>query len=144
VLEHLNIYGRHYLPAIEQALHLNPTVPQQMFKPGWLGHYFTALMRPMANGSVRKKMKSPGQALPSPQPDAQAQLQQFVRHQHHLLNLLEMARSANLHHIRIPTSISRFIRLKLGDTFRFFVTHQQRHFVQINGVLAPLETTDTD
>jgi hypothetical protein len=135
VLEHLNIYGRYYIPAIEQKLHLHQTVANSHFKPGWLGNYFTHLMLPKADRSIPKKMKAPSNALPSPQPDATAQLQAFIRHQHHLLNLLEIARSANLNTIRIPTSLNKLIQLKLGDTFRFFIAHEQRHWVQIEGVL---------
>ena len=33
--------------------------------------------------------------------------------------------------IRISISISRFVKLKLGDTFRFLIAHEQRHFVQV-------------
>jgi hypothetical protein len=27
------------------------------------------------------------------------------------------------------------IKLKLGDTFRFFIAHEQRHFIQIQNTL---------
>ena len=60
---------------------------------------------------------------------------QTISHQHHLLNLLQIAKTANLEHIRIPTSLNKFISLKLGDTFRFFIAHEQRHFVRINAIL---------
>lgn len=138
VLEHLNIYSRFYIQAIERKLHLDKSEAKPLFTPGWLGNYFTKLMQPTADHQIVKKMKAPSNALPSAQPDALIMLEEFIFHQHHLLNLLQIAKSADLNSIRIPTSLSKLIRLKLGDTFRFFVAHEQRHFVQINNVLSAL------
>ncbi|PSK91162.1 DinB family protein [Taibaiella chishuiensis] len=140
VMEHLNIYCRYYITTIEQALHLNNTSPETRFKPGWLGNYFTGLMQPVAGQTIKKKMKAPKSAIPAAQPDARQMLEEFTAHQHHLLQLLQIARSANIGRIRIPTSISKWIRLKLGDTFRFLIAHQERHFVQIERVLRQSKT----
>jgi hypothetical protein len=139
VLEHLNIYARHYIKAMEEALHLNEHPASAHFRPGWLGNYFTKLMMPGENNTVQNKMKAPKNAVPALRPDAMAQLEEFLQHQHHLLNLLEIARNTNLGAIRIPTTLHKLIRLKLGDTFRFFIAHEQRHFVQLQNALAVLE-----
>lgn len=139
VMEHLNIYCRYYIPAIENGLHLNKTQPAKTFKSGWLGNYFTNLMQPTA-GNVKKKMQAPKSALPAAQPDALLMLQEFTTHQHQLLQLLQIARSANLAGIRIPISISKWIKLKLGDTFRFCIAHQERHFVQIERITKQSKT----
>ncbi|RXK57797.1 DinB family protein [Lacibacter luteus] len=135
VLEHLNIYARYYINAIEQKLHLNQSGANLVFTPGWLGNYFTQLMKPASDNSLKSKMKSPANAVPSAQPDALAMLQEFINHQHHLLNLLQIARTANLDYIRVATTLSKLITLKLGDTFRFFIAHEQRHFLQIKSTL---------
>lgn len=135
VLHHLNIYSRFYINAIEHKMHLHQTTPRDSFTPGWLGNYFTKLMRPATESKVGKKMKAPKNAIPAAQPDSKAMLQEFLQHQNHLLNLLEIAKSISLD-IRIPTSLSRLITLKLGDTFRFFIAHQHRHFVQIANVIS--------
>lgn len=141
VLEHLNFYARFYITAIEEKLHLNKSVAMVDFTPGMLGNYFTKLMKPTAQGRISKKMKAPANAVPSEQPDATKMLDEFISHQHHLLNLLQVARSANLGYIRIPTSLSKFISLKLGDTFRFLIAHEQRHFVQVNAILKSLHSS---
>lgn len=135
VLEHLNVYARFYLGAMEKALHLNQSLPVETFRSGWLGDYFTRLMQPPADGSPVKKMKAPSNAKPSVSPDAAVVLAEFISHQYHLLNVLEIARHADLNGIRVPTSLSRFIRLKLGDTIRFLVAHQERHMLQITRTL---------
>ncbi len=139
VLEHQNIYSRYYLQAIEKKLHFNESTPHPLYTPGWLGNYFTNLMKPTADKRIVKRMQSPKNALPSVQPDAVIMLKEFLQHQHHLLNLLHIAGTVNLESIRIPTSLSKLIQLKLGDTFRFFIAHEQRHFVQIQNVLHLVE-----
>jgi uncharacterized damage-inducible protein DinB len=139
VLEHLNFYSRYYITAIEKKLHLNQSGPNEMFTPGWLGNYFTNLMKPGDDGTVKGKMKSPANAIPSTRPDTEAVLNEFINHQHHLLNLLQIARTANLEYNRIPISLTKLITLKLGDTFRFFVAHEQRHFLQISNALKQVE-----
>lgn len=136
ILEHLNIYCRYYLDAIEKNLHHSPTIPAAGFKPGWLGNYFTKMMQPAGNGSITKKMKAPANALPASKPDAMEMLHEFIRYQHQLLNLLQIAKEHNINKSRIPISIARIITLKLGDTFRFVIAHQQRHFIQIGNIVA--------
>ena len=137
VLEHLNSYGRYYLLAIERSMNRN-TETVEYFKPGWIGDYFTKLMKPGKNGQISNKMKSPKDHRPSKYPDAFPVLNTFLEQQQYLLDMLELAKSKNIGAIRTPISISRFIKLKLGDTFRFFIAHEQRHFVQINNALASI------
>ena len=139
VLEHLNIYARYYITAIEAKLHLNQSGPNQNFTPGWLGNYFTNLMKPTEGKTLKSKMKAPANAVPSAQPDVVGMLNEFINHQHHLLNLLQIARTANLDYNRIPISLTKLIKLKLGDTFRFFIAHEQRHFLQIENTLKQVE-----
>lgn len=139
VLEHLNIYARYYITAIEQSLHHSQSGSSVNFTPGWLGNYFTNLMKPSDDKIIKRKLKSPAHAVPSAQPDAAAMLAEFINHQHHLLNLLQIARTASLDYNRIPISLTRLIKLKLGDTFRFFIAHEQRHFLQIENTLKQVE-----
>lgn len=134
VLEHLNSYGRYYLLAIERSLQKEkPAV--EFFKPGWLGNYFTKLMKPAENGIVSNKMQSPKDHRPGKDLDIFPVLNAFLEQQQYLLDLLELAKTKNIESIRTPISISRFIQLKVGDTFRFLIAHEQRHFVQINNTL---------
>ena len=140
VLEHLNSYGRYYLLAIERSLEKDkPAV--EVFRPGWLGNYFTKLMKPGEDGTITNKMQSPKDHRPSKYLDVFPVLTTFLEQQHYLLELLEQAKSKNISSIRTPISISRLIRLKLGDTFRFLIAHEQRHFVQIDNTLAMVKGT---
>ena len=135
ILEHLNSYGNYYLVAIEKSLKQDkPAI--DLFKPGWLGNYFTKLMKPGEEGAIVHKMQSPKDHRPQRQPDAFPVLNTFFEQQHYFLELLELDKTKNIGGIRMPISISRFIKLKVGDVFRFLIAHEQRHFVQIENTLA--------
>jgi hypothetical protein len=143
VLEHLNAYNRYYLPAIEKSMiHISKDT-SAWFVPGFWGNYFTKMMMPKNVYEVKNKMKamksySPGKGL-----NVEAVFKEFFQHQNKLLQLLDVARRRNMNTIKIPVSISKFIRLKLGDTFRFLVAHEQRHMIQArNAIKAVGVSTD--
>lgn len=134
VLEHLNSYGRYYLPAIEKSLLVNKP-NKERFTPGWLGNYFTIMMKPGVDGKISNKMSAPKNHRPSTDLDIKPVMDTFLQQQQQLLDLLEMAKQKDIGAIKTPISISRFVKLKVGDTFRFFVAHEQRHFLQIANVI---------
>lgn len=138
VLEHLNSYGDYYLVAIEKSLEQHkPAI--EFFKPGWAGDYFTKMMKPDENRTIKHKMQAPKDHRPNKRPDAFPVLTTFLEQQHYLLELLERAKAKNIGSIRTPISISRLIKLKVGDVFRFLIAHEQRHFVQIENTLAAVQ-----
>ena len=137
-LEHLNIYGRHYLPAIEKAIReakQRGSRPAPAFHPGWIGAYFTKLMLPQPDGSIKTNMKAPKNAVPAHHPDPRAMLAEFIDQQEVLIKLLGEAASVNLNKARVPISLSPWIRLKLGDTFLFLTAHIKRHVLQAERVM---------
>ena len=134
-IEHLNTYGRYYLPVIEAAIKEQPLYPDPVYTPGWLGDYFTKMMSPGKNGEITNKMQTFKGHRPSADIDSKPVLDEFLKQEQQLLDLLERAKRTNISKIRIPISISRLVKLKLGDTFRFLVAHHQRHFVQVNNTL---------
>jgi hypothetical protein len=132
-LEHLNSYNRYYLPQIEKVL-LHGTyknvVAQATYKPGWLGNYFTKMMKPEANGELASKMRAPKDHRPNIDLNVRKVLAEFIEGEEKLLSYLERAEKLNIARLRIPISIAKFIKLKLGDTFRFLIAHRQRHMLQ--------------
>ena len=134
VMEHLNVYCRHYLPLIEQAIQKEQG-NQGTYQSGWLGEYFTKLMQPLPDGKLSKKMKAPAKAQPVQALNAVAVKIEFRIHQEKLIQLLQNAHFANWQKQRIPTSLSKWISLRLGDTLRFFVAHEYRHLLQMQRIL---------
>ena len=132
-LEHLNIYGRYYLPALEKAIakaEHNGYQSDDTFKSGWLGNYFYNLMLPNTEGVLKKKMKAPTNAVPTEKPDARAMIAEFIDQQERMLQLIERARKVNLSKVRVPISIMQWLKLKVGDTFLFMAAHHDRHILQ--------------
>ena len=138
ILEHLNSYGRYYLTAIEKSLRSNKP-SKETFTPGWFGNYFTKIMKPNGDGRIRNKMIAPKGHRPPERLDVKPVIDDFLDQQQHLLGLLEQAKQKNIGSIRTPISISRFIKLKVGDTFRFLIAHEQRHFVQIANTISDIQ-----
>lgn len=137
-LEHLNIYGRYYLPAIEKAIQSGRRAssrPADNYHPGWLGAYFTRLMRPRPDGGLKSTMQSPKNALPAAESDARAMLAEFIDQQEKMLQLLDAAAAVNLHRVRVPVSIAPWLRLQLGDIFSFVIAHTERHMRQAERAL---------
>ncbi len=134
--EHLNSYGRYYLPQIKNAFDNHPeTSLSTTFKSTWLGSYFTKMMLP----SNTKKYKAFKDHIPPTNPDAHAVLAEFIEQQETILIYLKQARNADLDKIRIPISIAKWIRLKLGDVFQFMIAHDERHILQAKRVLAGIK-----
>jgi len=131
ILAHLNSYGRFYLPAIETSMNAADHPPSEKFHSGWFGNYFTKIMQPGAGGKIPKKMKSPRNHQPLLTVNAHEVINEFIIQQQQLLTLLDACRQKNLEKTKVPISISKMIRLKLGDTFRFLIAHEERHFGQI-------------
>ena len=75
-------------------------------------------------------MKTPKNHTPLANKNSNAVLAAFITQQEILLQLLEKAKQVNLRKAKTPVSISKFIKLPLGDTFRFLIAHNYRHIVQ--------------
>ena len=136
VLDHLNFYSRYYHVIINKKICSSKHGSTSKFKPGLIGNYFTKLMQPGPGGTVSKKIKAMKTAMPATIVSSAAALDECIQHQYELLRLLELSQQHDLNNIRIPSSLSNMIRLKLGDTFNFILAHEQRHFAQINRIMA--------
>jgi uncharacterized damage-inducible protein DinB len=138
VLEHLNAYSRYYLPRISETIRkstLEKELPAAEFKAGWLGDYFTRSMLPK-QGVVANKMQTMKDYNPVAELPARQVVWEFLEHQRTLISLLQQAEKVNLNRWRIPITITKLIKLKLGDVFRFLIAHEARHLVQLQQTLA--------
>jgi DinB family protein len=113
---------------------------KETFTPGWFGNYFTKIMKPVGGGRIRDKMTAPKGHRRPERLDVKPVVDDFLDQQQHLPGLLEQAKQKNIGAMRTPISISRFIKLKVGDTFRFLIAHEQRHFVQIATTIRDIQT----
>ncbi|WP_300597939.1 DinB family protein [Niabella sp.] len=132
-IEHLNRYSAYYLDAIQTCIRNARSKPSAAYKPGRLGNYFSKVIHP--DTSV-KTMKTP---RPMNTQDAsldRSVLTTFIHNQQQLTELLKKAQQVDLGKEKTGTSLSKLIRLKLGDTLRFVVYHNERHARQAKKALA--------
>ncbi|KAA2244699.1 DinB family protein [Chitinophaga agrisoli] len=136
-LDHLNIYSRFYLPqlarVIAEAQASQPATAQPasaVFKSSALGHWFTKTMQPKPDGALPMRMQAPKNARPAAQLDTTQVIKEFMAGQQQLLALLQQARNVDLGKLKVPTSLASWLKLPLGDTFRFFIAHEERHVLQ--------------
>jgi hypothetical protein len=128
-IEHLNLYGDFYLPEIEkQLLGQKPGTGSPVFRSGWIGNYFANLMR--ADNGKMTKMKSPKDKNPANSELSITTLDRFLKQQERLKSLLRQSSTVNLTTTKVSISLTKLIKLRLGDTFRFFVYHIDRHIQQ--------------
>jgi hypothetical protein len=136
-LEHLNRYGHYYLPQIGSGLARAKGKPApDTFQSTWLGHYFIRSMDPQTG---KKKYKAFKEYIPAPNLDAAAVVAAFIEQQETLLDYLAPCRRADLNAIKVPISIFRWIKLRLGDVLQFLIAHNERHVQQANRHLAVRE-----
>lgn len=137
-IEHLNLYGDYYLPEIERRIAASRYPAEEKFRSGLIGNYFAKMMLPTKGAKMKTfKDKDPiGKILDN------AVLDRFIHQQKKLLALLEKARNVSLGKTKTGISISPWITLKLGDTFRVVIYHNQRHIEQAGrAVQLALEST---
>lgn len=131
-IEHLNLYGDFYNPEIRKNIETSHSKPSKTFKSGIIGNYFVNMMLPKKKLNKMKtfKDKNPlGSSL-----DINV-IDRFISQQKEFLELIEFSKSINFEKTKTAISISKLIKLKLGDTFRFIIAHNERHLIQAKNVI---------
>ncbi|MCW3162773.1 DinB family protein [Chryseobacterium oryctis] len=131
-LEHLNRYGDFYIPEINNRIAAANPSSSLIFNPGLLGNYFANSMLPKEKLNKMKTLKNMN---PIHSKLDKRVVEEFVTQQKELLELLEKAKNVDLNKIKTSISITKLIKLKLGDTFRFVIYHNLRHVEQAKKVL---------
>lgn len=130
--EHLNLYGDFYLPEIEDRIYNSKTLPTKRFKSGLLGNYFAKMMLPKEKVN---KMKTFADKDPINSRLDKSTIERFINQQEQILVLLDRSKEIDLNKTKTAISISKWIKLKLGDTFRFVIYHNERHIKQAEKTL---------
>jgi uncharacterized damage-inducible protein DinB len=129
-LDHLNGYGNYYFPLIQRKV-TSGRERREEYKPTWLGNYFTKMLDP---DTGKKKIKAFKKHIPQRDLDARKVVADFIRQEEQFLQLIRQSKGLDLNKIMIPTSLTRLVRMNLGDTLRFLVAHTERHVRQAGRV----------
>lgn len=138
-LEHLNLYGDFYLPEIEKVIHKATNKSEVIFKSGILGNYFAESMLPKEKMT---KMKTFRDKNPINSNLERGTIDRFMNQQVEMLGLLEQARAISLNKEKTQITLTKWIRLKIGDTFRFIINHNIRHLNQIEKIIIRYNPSD--
>ena len=131
-IAHLNVYGSFYLPEIENTIDKASLSTSNNFKSGVLGGYFVNLIKPKEKLNKMKTLEKFNPIGSKLNKDA---LITFKEQQIKMLELLSDLSQVNLTKAKTAVSISKFIKMRLGDTLQFVIYHNQRHLIQAENVL---------
>ncbi len=126
-IEHLNLYGEFYNPEIRKCIETSNSKPSKIFKSGVIGNYFVNTMRPKKKLNKMKTFKDKNPLGSRLNVEV---IDRFIGQQKDFLDLIEMSKNINLTKTKTSISISKLIKLRLGDTFRFIIAHNERHLIQ--------------
>ncbi|MBM1108221.1 DinB family protein [Aurantibacter crassamenti] len=126
-IEHLNKYGDFYIPEITNRIQATTYKSSEIFKSNWLGKYFS---KSVSYSEDLNKMKTFKSMNPLNSKLNIQTLEKFIKQQHQIIELLDTAKNVNLDKTKTAISISKLIKLKLGDTFRVLIYHNERHIKQ--------------
>ena len=138
ILAHLNEYAAYYNKTM--ALKIERTrfrEPRELFMSSPLGKSAWSSMKLGNAKNIKRTVHSPKMYNPSLNSSISQEnvLKTFEKNQLELIQILESCSQVNLRKVRIPISISKIIRLRLGDALMFVVYHNERHIQQIANLL---------
>lgn len=139
VLAHLNSYSdyyhKHFKERIAKTKFKNV---KENFVSSPLGKSAWKSMKLGRANNVKRKFKAPKSYNPSISPSIISAdvVQKFIDSQQELLEILNSARNVNLKKVKIKISISKIVRLRLGDALMFVIYHNERHVQQIKNIMA--------
>lgn len=134
-LLHLNLYGKYYLPHINEAMTDKSKWQgyDTIYKSSWLGNRIANSMLPNKKGEF-DKMKAPKTKQPMLINMQETVLQDFFNQQKEYKEVFAKADAYNVNKAKVSISIMPFVTINLGDTLRFCVNHHVRHLQQAMGV----------
>ncbi|GAB3202770.1 hypothetical protein ABID22_001055 [Pontibacter aydingkolensis] len=126
-LEHLNRYSRYYNPALAKAIAKNADGTfTGSINYSWLGKKSLDIVR-LQN---MKKHKTVKHMNPNNSQLGRTTVDEFLKHQEELQQLLQNAKGSNLNKKVIPVEFFKLLKLRIGETLEFMVAHQERHVQQ--------------
>jgi len=138
VLSHLNEYSRYYHPTfIKKIENTRFTSTKEAFVSSPLGRSAWKSMKLGNAKNIKRKFKAPKGYNPSLDSSLLTgrEFDTFIQHQKDFQEIFELAQTVNMKRVKIPISISKIVRLRLGDALLFVVYHNERHVQQVTNLV---------
>jgi hypothetical protein len=126
-IEHLCRYGDFYLPEVRRSLKNAKRVKPQNFKSSWLGEYFAQSMWPKQGFKTMNTFKSMNPQYSGLRAEVLLEFEEQLKQWQSILN---QSSDYSWQKVKTGISISKFIKLRLGDTLRVVFYHNHRHLLQ--------------
>jgi len=142
VIAHLNEYAKFYHAAfIERITKTRFTSPGEVFISSPLGRSAWKSMKLGNAKNVKRRFKAMRSYNPSSETSLVTgnEISTIQKELNEFLKIIEMSANVSLRRVKIPISISKIIRLRLGDALLFVTYHNERHFQQIANLMAMRE-----
>ncbi len=133
IFAHLNDYSKFYNQQFELKIAATRFLtPNETFTSSPLGKSAWNSIKLGNAKNIKRKFNSPKIHNPNINKSIVKgnDWKQFETYQKELLLILEKAVGVNLKKVRVPLSISKLVRLRLGDTLLFVSYHNERHLQQ--------------
>jgi hypothetical protein len=138
ILAHLNKYASFYHQTLDEKISKTRfTEPKDTFTSSPLGRSAWKSMKLGNAKNVKRRFKSPKGTNPQLETELITghEVDDFIKNQQELITILDAAHGVSLRKVKIPISISRIVRLRLGDALMFVIYHNQRHIQQAINLL---------
>ena len=138
IFAHMNDYSKFYHSTfVERIEKTRFRDPNSIFMPSPLGRSAWKSMKLGNAKNVKRKFKSPKANNPSLDISLLTgnEVSDFEKGQIELLNIIDEATKVNLRKVKVPISISKLIRFRLGDALMYVVFHNERHVQQVLNVI---------
>ena len=137
ILAHMNEYSHYYHPVFKRRIeNTRFTSTKEAFISSPLGRSAWKSMKLGRLNNIKRKFKA--QKGYNPTIDLSLvkgnETDQFLLLQSEFFEVINSAENVNLRRVKIPISISKIIRLRLGDALLFVTYHNQRHIQQIKNL----------
>ncbi len=137
ILAHMNEYSHYYHPTFKRRIeNTRFTSTKEAFISSPLGRSAWKSMKLGRLNNIKRKFKAPKGYNPTVDPTLVKgnETEQFMLLQSEFFEVINLAETVNLRRVKIPISISKIIRLRLGDALLFVTYHNQRHIQQVRNL----------
>ena len=139
IFAHMNEYAKFYHSTFKTRIASTRfREPISVFISSPLGRSAWQSMKLGNAKNVKRKFKSPKASNPTVDISLLTgnEVSDLEKGQEELLTILESAEAVNLRKVKVPISISKIIRFRLGDALLFVSYHNERHIQQVLNVMA--------
>lgn len=133
IFAHLNEYDKYYLNEIgRKVASTRFREPKEVFVSSPLGRSAWQSMKLGNAKNVKRKFRAPANYNPTSRAEIVSghDPETFLEGQQRFLKMLEDVMKINIRKAKVKISISRLVRLRMGDALLFITYHTERHMQQ--------------